>query len=140
MSVLMSAVAEASVPVVVQQHLDNADVLRSVRSVLVRAPHVGLDRLRRLDDRLAASLDGLSIAGDLGRRMCLSALETPGRGTVFAATVGAIETRDPALLERLLSLAQALPDTLAGLVSAFGWVPAASRPSAKNRQGWRSAQ
>jgi len=126
MSVLMSAVAEASVPVVVQQHLDNADVLRSVRSVLVRAPHVGLDRLRRLDDRLAASLDGLSIAGDLGRRMCLSALETPGRGTVFAATVGAIETRDPALLERLLSLAQALPDTLAGLVSAFGWVPAAS--------------
>lgn len=120
------AVAEASVPVVVQQHLDNADVLRSVRSVLVRAPHVGLDRLHRLDERLAASLDGLAVAGDLGRRMRLAALETPGRGTVFAATVDAIETRDPALLERLLSLAQALPDTLTGLVSAFGWVPAAS--------------
>jgi uncharacterized protein (TIGR02270 family) len=122
----MAAVAETSVPVVVQQHLDNADLLRSVRSVLVRAPHVGLDRLRRLDDRLAASLDGLAVAGDLGRRMSLQALAAPNRGTVFACAVAAIESRDPALLERLMSLTQAVPELRPGLVSAFGWVPATS--------------
>lgn len=122
----MSAILRPPIPVVVQQHLDNTSVLRSTRAVLVRAPHVQLHRLRRLDDRLAASLDGLAIAGDFARGLCVAALETPGRGAMFANAIGAIDTRDPALLERLLSLAEAVPEARVGLVSAFGWAPAPS--------------
>ncbi len=120
----MFAAARPPIPFVVQQHLDNASVLRSTRAVLVRAPHVQLHRLSRLDERLAASLDGLAIAGDFARGLCMAALETPGRGAMFANAIGAIDTRDPALLERLLSLAEAVPEARVGLVSAFGWVPA----------------
>jgi len=122
----MLAAVRPPIPVVVQQHLDNTSVLRSTRAVLVRAPHVQLHRLRRLDDRLAASLDGLAIAGDFARGLCVAALETPGRGAMFANAIGAIDTRDPALLERLLSLAEAVPEARVGLVSAFGWVAAPS--------------
>lgn len=120
----MSAVLRPPIPVVVQQHLDNTVVLSGTRAVLVCAPHVQLHRLRRLDDRLAASLDGLAVAGDFGRDLCLAALDAPGPGAMFANTVGAIEARDPAWLERLLSIAEAVPESRPGLVSAFGWVPA----------------
>jgi len=114
------------VPVVVRQHVEDAAVLRQTRRMLARAPHVRLHLLRRLDDRLAASLDGLLVAGEHGRASSIAALESPGRGAVFAATVGAIERRDDALLDRLLALAEALPEAAAGLLSAFGWVEAES--------------
>ncbi len=119
-----SPTSRPAVAVVVQQHAEEAAVLRHVRSVLVRAPHVGLDRLARLDERLAAHLDGLLVAGPAGRALCLAALERPGAGEVFALAVLAVEHRDRALLDRLLALWPALPDARRGLVSALGWVPA----------------
>ena len=100
--------------------------LRSTRSVLVRAPHVKLQLLRRLDDRLAADLDGLSVASDFGRTLCLAALENVGRGSMFTAAVGAIEVCDAALLDKLMAIAEAEPNARAGLVSAFGWVSESS--------------
>ena len=63
-------------------------MLRHVRSVLVRAPHVGLLHLGRLDERIAAHLDGLAVAGEYGSRLCLAALERPGCGEVFAPGAG----------------------------------------------------
>lgn len=122
----MTPISRAPVPIVVQQHADEAAALRNTRSYLVAAPHVRLDRLGRLDDRLAAHLDGLAIAGDYGGRLARAALATPGVGEAFVATVRAIEDRDAAGLERLLALAEALPEARRGLVSAFGWVSAPS--------------
>jgi len=116
----------ASIAVVVQQHLEDATVLRGTRAVLVRAPHVKLHQLRRLDDRIAAHLDGLATAGPDGLALIQSSLESPGAGTLFTATVIALESRDPALLERCLAIAEAEPDSLRGVLSAFGWVSAAS--------------
>lgn len=110
------------VAVVVQQHAEEAALLRQVRSVLVRAPHVSLGRLGRLDERLAAHLDGLAVAGPAGRAMCLAALERPGAGEVFALAVLALEAADLALIDRLLALWVAVPDARRGLVSACGWV------------------
>ena len=54
------------IPTVVRQHVEETAILRNTRSVLVRAPHVKLHHLRRLDDRLAAHLDGIAVAGDFG--------------------------------------------------------------------------
>ncbi|MBS0342350.1 MAG: TIGR02270 family protein [Proteobacteria bacterium] len=114
------------VPVVVQQHEQEAIALRNTRSFLVRAPHVKLNQLRRLDDRLAAHLDGLDVAGEYGSKLAADALESPGPGEIFTATVRAIEERNAVGLEKTLALAQALPDSQAGLVSAFGWVSTSS--------------
>ena len=113
------------IPAVVQQHAEESAVLRQIRSVLVRAPHVRLRHLRRLDDRIAAHLDGLAVAGDYGTALCRAALERTGAGEVFALAVRALDERDDRALERLAALAAALPEARRGLLSAYGWVSAA---------------
>ncbi|RYF81966.1 MAG: TIGR02270 family protein [Comamonadaceae bacterium] len=114
------------IPFVIQQHAEDAVVLRNTRSLLVRAPHVKLHQLARLDERLAGHLDGLAVAGEQGARIASAALDTPGSAEVFVAAACAIERRDPVGLERLFALAQAMPELQPGLISAFGWVPGAS--------------
>lgn len=109
---------------IIQQHAEEAAHLRLMRSVQVSAPHVKLHHLRRLDDRLAAHLDGLAVAGEYGSSVCEAALESPGAGEVFAATVRAIEEKDERRLDKLFALAATVPPTQPGLVSAFGWVSA----------------
>lgn len=122
----MTIAIRVHVPVVVQQHAEDAATLRNIRSVLVSAPHVKLHQLRRLDDRLAAHLDGLAVAGEYGSKLAAAALDRPGRGEVFTATVRAIEDRDVFGLDRLLAIAEAMPESLAGVISAFGWVAGSS--------------
>ena len=90
------------------------------------APHVKLLHLGRLDERLAAHLDGVALAGDFGTRLADAALESPGTGEVFVATVGAIQVGQVAGLDKLLSLVEALPDTQKALTSAFAWLSAQS--------------
>ena len=109
---------------VLAQHLDDAVSLRAVRSVVLREPHVKLKDLARVDERLLAHLDGLSIAGDDGADLSRTALELPGVGQLFVACVLAIERRDTTAIEQLLSLLEAVPDAPRALSSAFGWVAA----------------
>jgi uncharacterized protein (TIGR02270 family) len=120
----MSMASAKHIAIVVQQHAEEAAHLRNMRSVLVAAPHVKLLHLLRLDDRIAAHLDGLAVAGEFGSNLCEAALETPGVGEVFAATVRAIEEKDERRLDKLFALAGAVPDAQPGLISAFGWVSA----------------
>ena len=109
---------------VVSQHVDDAASLRAMRSVLVRAPHVKLKDLARADERLAAHLDGLSIAGEIGASLSRAALGAAGVGALFVACIVAIECRDGALLRQLLSLLERVPAAARALSSAFGWVSA----------------
>ncbi|HET8746187.1 MAG TPA: HEAT repeat domain-containing protein, partial [Ramlibacter sp.] len=118
--------ARAPIPVVVQQHAEECAILRQIRSVLVRAPHVRLRHLRRLDDRIAAHADGLAVAGAYGTQLCREALERVGAGVVFALALRLIDERDEGGLQRLLALAAAVPEAQRGLLSAFGWVSAGS--------------
>ncbi len=97
-------------------------MLRSVRGVLVRAPHVKLLQLGRTDERLAAHLDGLSVSSDCGEGLSQTALDDPGVGPLFVSAVLAIERRDIQQIERLLSLLNTVPDAPRALSSAFGWV------------------
>ena len=119
----MQALSRRPVAIVVQQHAEESAILRNTRSVLTSAPHLKLHQLRRLDDRIAAHLDGLAVAGEFGWTFCEAALETPGVGEVFAAAVRAIEGKNSAGLEKLLALAETVPESRRGFVSAFGWVP-----------------
>ena len=109
---------------VVSQHAEAAAALANQRSVLIGAPHVRLYHLRRLDNRLAAHLDGLAIAGEPGWRCCAAALENPGASELFVATVRALEDRNLVRLEHLLALTDAVPPLRPGQLGAFGWVSA----------------
>jgi uncharacterized protein (TIGR02270 family) len=120
----MLASTSQTIPFVVHQHVEESAHLRHVRSILTAAPHVKLHHLRRLDDRIAAHLDGLAVAGEFGWKLCEAALENPGVGEMFAATVRAIEERNAQGLDRLLALAEAAAESQRGLISAFGWVSA----------------
>jgi uncharacterized protein (TIGR02270 family) len=114
------------VPAVVAQHVEESAVLFHVRARMVDAPHVRLHHLRRLDDRLAAHLDGLAVAGEYGAHLCAKALATPGPGELFAATALALDAHDGPCLDKVLALAQALPECRPGVLSAFAWVSAPS--------------
>jgi uncharacterized protein (TIGR02270 family) len=107
---------------VISQHVEESAILRQVRAVLVSAPHVQLHRLQRLDNRLAAHLDGVFVAGPSARGMLEAALESPSSGVVFALAVCALQGRDAALLQRLVAVAATLPEAERGFLSALGWV------------------
>jgi len=75
-----------------------------------------------LDERLAAHLDGVAVARQLGAQMSAAALESPGPGQVFVAAVGAIQSGRAADLEKLFALVETVVVAQKGLASAFGWV------------------
>ena len=118
----MLAASRPAIPAILDQHVEEAAILRNIRAAQVTAPHVRLFQLRRLDDRIAAHLDGLAVAGDAAMTLCEAALETPGIGELFAATVRAAEAGDWACLERLIAVVLAVPESENGFISAFGWV------------------
>lgn len=107
---------------VISQHAEEAVSLRHIRSGLLGAAQVTLHDLRRHDDRVAAHLDGLLLAGEHGYAACTAALGTTGVGEVFSAAVIAIENGNAAGLDSLFAVSQAVPQAQAGLLSAFGWV------------------
>ncbi|WP_342113445.1 TIGR02270 family protein [Pseudoduganella sp. OTU4001] len=109
---------------VIRRHVEEAAILRNARNGMVSGPHVRLRHLQRLDERLAAHLDGVAVAGPKGAAMCWAALERLGIGEVFTAAVRAIEDRDVAWLERIMAIVEAEQSLLPALRSAFGWVSA----------------
>jgi uncharacterized protein (TIGR02270 family) len=114
------------IPSIVHQHAEEATVLRHVRSRAVRAPDLGFFQLARLDERIAAHLDGLLVAGRYGMNLAIAGLDEPGTGEYFVAAALAIENRDAASLENVLSCCSAISSARLGVTSAFGWVSAAS--------------
>jgi uncharacterized protein (TIGR02270 family) len=119
-SAIMSGVQV--LPHVLQQHVAEAASAYDMRSALRAAPHVGVREIRWCDDRLAAHLDGLSIADEQAWPFVEAALEAASPGAVFVVAIRAIEARQPDRLDRLFAFAEAIPETRPGLVSAFGWL------------------
>lgn len=119
----MSAVPLAHI---VLQHAEEAVMLRDTRAHMLRAPNVGLRQLARMDERLAAHLDGLAVAGEQGARLAAAALQAPGRGECFVAAVRALEDGNAEALAQVFEAAMDSPEARAGTISAFGWVSPAS--------------
>jgi uncharacterized protein (TIGR02270 family) len=137
-----SHVARPPIPVVVMQHVEEAAHLRHVRSVLVRAPHVRLLQLGRIDERIAAHLDGVAVAGAYGSSLAQEALAECGKGQIFVATVRALEERDMAVLDKVIAIAEAEVACRPGLLSAFAWVSTAAlqgivKPLLEASSPWR---
>lgn len=113
--------AAAAIAIVVEQFVEDAAALFTTRSRMLRWPHVRLSDLQRIDYRLSAHLDGIVIAGDFGWQHCEATLAAPEPGVLFAATVAALQTGHADRLERLIAVAQAMPEAAAGLTAAYGW-------------------
>lgn len=114
----------SAIALVVGRHAQEAAMLGQRRGAYACSPQNKLRHLRRIDDRIAAHLDGLAVAGEAGWFHCEAGLAQAGPGELFAATVMAIESRNSTRLGRLLALAEALPECRQGLYLAFAWVSA----------------
>lgn len=115
---------DTAIPEIVEQHAEDAAHLRRLRSVVARSPQAKLIQLKQLDDRLLAHLDGLEIAGEVGRARVQALLASPGVGEVFTATVLALQRKSAPDLHDVLTLVDTLPAGSRGVSSAFGWVSA----------------
>src|SRR6202521_5606257 len=116
------AASEPIIDTIVTQHAEETSFLWVQRGAAVRSPHFSLRHLARQDERVAAHIDGLRVAGEAGLRACEAQSVPQEPGAVFAAMVLALEIKHLARIERIFSLAEALPPMQAGLISAFGWV------------------
>jgi uncharacterized protein (TIGR02270 family) len=109
------------IPIVVFQHAQDAADLHALRTRLLNSPSSRLENLQRFDDRLAAHIDGLAVAGTAAIPICDAALSPLSPASLFTATVHAINIQAVELLRRLVLLAESDPKAAKGLVSAFGW-------------------
>lgn len=118
----MSTVHVAIIHSVATQHTEEAAFLWLLRDAAATAPHYKLDHLARLDNRVEAHIDGLRVAGEGGWELLVEQLQHEEAGEVFAAAVLALESRDAARIGRALDVAERVPETVRGFVSALGWV------------------
>jgi len=117
------------IPHIIDQHAEEAAFLWQLRNNAINAPHYDLKDLVKLDNRVAAHLDGLAISGNYGLGICKAAMENPDSNEVFVLAVRSIEERNDQWLDHLFALASAEPSLCGGLLAAFSWV------SAPNLQG-----
>jgi uncharacterized protein (TIGR02270 family) len=107
---------------IIDQHAEEAAFLWGLRRAAVSAPHYNLQDLADLDERVEAHIDGLRVAGKYGFEACLKNLEYKEAGEVFATCILALENDDIDQLEAMYQFVENAPETIPGLVSAFGWV------------------
>jgi uncharacterized protein (TIGR02270 family) len=107
----------------VTEHAEEASFLCLQRAHAVSAPNYSPQQFADLDERLAAHVDGLRVAGDGGRKLAESALDNEGPEDFFPAAVLAIEAQDDRF-DALIERANAVPEVVPGLISALGWVSA----------------
>jgi uncharacterized protein (TIGR02270 family) len=110
------------IPHIIDQHAEEAAFLWLLRDRAVSAPHYSLKDLAKLDDRVEAHIDGLRIAGDYGWEVVKNNLAAKESGEVFVAGVLALEEDQIEMLNLVYKTVEESPETVRGLISAFGWV------------------
>jgi uncharacterized protein (TIGR02270 family) len=108
---------------VFERYADEAAFLWQQRDAAVRDPLHDLASVCALDERLAAQLDGLQLAGDAGWEICAARLEDGKAGEVFAAAAVAVLARDLPRIAHVLDAAGDDPKRARAVVSALGWAP-----------------
>lgn len=112
-----------SIPLIINQHIEEAGFLWSIREGAVGAYHYFLADLTKLDGRVDAHLDGLRIASKGGWKECQEALKQKDAGEVFAASVLAFESDDEAYVREVIEVGCNSTELSRGIASALGWLP-----------------
>jgi uncharacterized protein (TIGR02270 family) len=111
-----------SVLVIVEQHVEGLALLWSTRRTLATSGQLSLTQLARFDRRIAAHEDGCVVAGDAGIAKLVEELQDANAARLFAVGVVALQSKRRETIDRCVRIAEALPDQVAGLTSALGWV------------------
>lgn len=108
---------------VIEQHLEDAVIMRELRTMAVRAPHYKLDDLVELDERLDAHLDGACVGGPQTRELAndLYSLKEPAE--VFVLAYIAASFSDRAWLHEVLTAGCATEAAMSAVASALAWLP-----------------
>lgn len=111
------------IPLVLTQHAEEAAMLWHLRQAAVGQPHYLGWELSKLDNRLDAHLDGLTVAADAGWQFAVEQLDAhPEPGESFACAYLAFAGGNQARIGRALEAA-VVPANARGVVSALGWLP-----------------
>jgi uncharacterized protein (TIGR02270 family) len=113
------------VSLVVSQHIGEAATVATQRHMLIDAPHINLQLLRRADDRLAAHFDGLCVAGVNAWSHCEALFEAAPADAGFVWMVQALESGEQSRVDRMFLEGTSLL-ARAAAVTAFGWVESRS--------------
>jgi uncharacterized protein (TIGR02270 family) len=114
----------------VAQHAEEAAFLWSQRDRATEAPHFGRRHLAHLEQRVAAHLSGLVVAGAVGvQRATAQWQRYPGSGEAFAVLAAALQAGDHTISETFVRSAAPIPAVRRGLSGALGWCqPSVSAP------------
>ena len=110
------------IPVIIEQHTEDAAFNWLLRDRAVFEQHSNLADLVQIDDRIEANIDGLRIAGDEGWEICREALEIGEPGETFTAGVLSFESKIPDRRDTLLAAVESEIELQRALVSALGWI------------------
>jgi len=105
---------------VIEEHAEEAAFLWQQREMAVRAPDFELSDLVEWDERVAAHLDGLRIAGEAGWRIGKELGWDLG-GEYFTAMAQAIDQGEPAWMKEVMDAAEGDREATRGVIAAFGW-------------------
>lgn len=111
----------ATIAPIITEHVEEACFLWLQRTDAVHAPNYSPQQFADLDERLAAHIDGLRVAGEAGWQVAESALENEGPEDFFPAAVLTLEAGD-GRFDDLAARATEAPEVVPGLISALGWV------------------
>lgn len=107
-----------------EQFIEDASFLWVLREVGFNQPHYDSQDIADLERRLQAQLDGLASSPDDVWALCEKALEYQEAGEMFISTIVAFVSLESKKIQRVLDCCIENPQTLKGLVSALGWLPA----------------
>jgi len=113
----------AIIPVIIEQHAEEAAFQWLLRDSAVIEPHYFLSDLANLDDRTEAHIDGLRIAGDKGWEICKETLAWEEAGEIFIAAVLAFESGNEDRINEVIEAGSEDPELARGIISALGWIP-----------------
>lgn len=118
---MQNATISSSIPHILDRHIEDAAFLWLQRDAAVAEPHYDLKDLAELDERLAAHLDGIKVAGESAWQAVEQGLQFEEPGEYFVAAWLAIAELDGAKFEWLLNRAQSEAGNYRALLAAFAW-------------------
>ncbi|GJH13235.1 TIGR02270 family protein [Caballeronia novacaledonica] len=106
----------------VEEHASEAAFLWMHRQRAVRAPHFKLKQLHKLDARVVAHLQGLTVPGAPDGSLANQALGRADAGAVFVASYAAFFAADAKRMRNVLKVALTDPILTDALIHAIAWL------------------
>lgn len=102
------------IPIIIEQHAEDAAFHWLLRDSAVHAPHYSLKDLSKLDNRVEAHIDGLRIAGEEGWEIANEILAMEDAGEIFTLAVLTFESGNETRIHNVVEAGSVSPELLRG--------------------------